>query len=65
MTTAYSSYSALSSKLRAIVKCDECGKTAGIDILPYTTVQQNRVKLEDCLLPVSYTHLTLPTILLV
>lgn len=50
MTTVYSSYSALSHKLRAIVKCDECGKTAGIDILPYTTVQQNRVKLEDCLL---------------
>ena len=50
MTTVYSSYSTLSDKQRAIVKCDECGKTTGIDILPYTTVQQNRVKLEDYLL---------------
>lgn len=50
MTTVYSSYSALSCKLRAIVKCDECGKTTGIDILPCTTVKQNRVELECWLL---------------
>ena len=50
MTTIYSSYSALSYKKQAVVKCDECGKTAGIDILPGTTVQRNRLELEDWLL---------------
>lgn len=46
MTTVYSSYSAWSDKKRAAVKCDECGTILGIDILPGTTVRQNRDKLE-------------------
>ena len=50
MTTVYSSFSEWSYKQQAIVKCDECGKTNGIDILPDTTVQRNRVELEDWLL---------------
>lgn len=50
MTTVYSSYSALSHNLRAVVKCDKCSKTNGIDILPDTTAQRNRVELEDWLL---------------
>lgn len=50
MTTVYSSYSALSHKLRAVVKCDKCSKTNGIDILHDTTAQRNLVELEDWLL---------------
>lgn len=50
MTTIYSPYSALSYKQRAVVKCDKCGKTNGIDILGGTTDQQNRVELEDKLI---------------
>ena len=50
MTTIYSLISDWSHKQRAIVKCDECGKTNGIDILDGTTAQQNRVALEDQLI---------------
>lgn len=50
MTTVYSSYSALSRRLRAVVKCDKCSKTNGIDILPDTTAQRNLVELEGRLL---------------
>lgn len=50
MTAIYSQIDDWSYKQRAIVKCDECSKTTNIDILPCTTAQQNRVKLECWLL---------------
>lgn len=50
MTTIYGQIADWSHKQRAVVKCDKCSKTNGIDILPGTSAQRNRVALEDWLL---------------
>ena len=50
VTYIYRAFGMWSEKPQALVKCDKCGKTNGIDILPGTTVQHNRVELETRLL---------------
>lgn len=47
MPTVYSAFNIWSDKRRAVIKCDKCSTTLGIDILPGTTVKWNRDKLES------------------
>lgn len=49
-TRIYRAFSIWSEKPQALVKCDKCGKANGIDIIPGTTAQHNRVELESWLL---------------